>query len=53
MDMLSVLQLQEGLLQNRAKLIQLRYALLANRINLHLALGGSFDAAPASVIVNK
>jgi len=52
MDMLSVLQLQEGLLQNQAKLIQLRYALLANRINLHLALGGSFDAAPASVIAN-
>jgi outer membrane protein TolC len=52
MDMLSVLQLQEGLLQNQAKLIQLRYALLANRINLHLALGGSFDAAPANVIAN-
>ncbi len=52
MDMLSVLQIQEGLLQNQAKLIQLRYALLANRINLHLALGGSFDAAPASVIAN-
>ena len=52
MDMLSVLQLQEGLLQSRAKLIQLRYALLANRINLHLALGGGFDAAPASVIAN-
>jgi outer membrane protein TolC len=48
MDMLSVLQLQEGLLQSRAKLIQLRYALLANRINLHLALGGGFDAAPAA-----
>jgi hypothetical protein len=41
-----------GLLQNQAKLIQLRYALLANRINLHLALGGGFDAAPASVIAN-
>jgi outer membrane protein TolC len=52
MDMLSVLQLQEGLLQSRAKLIQLRFALLANRINLHLALGGGFDAAPASVIAN-
>ena len=51
-DMLSVLQLQEGLLQNQAKPIQLRYALLANRIDLHLALGGSFDAAPASVIAN-
>ena len=40
--------LQEGLLQNRAKLIQLRYALLANRINFHLALGGGFDAASES-----
>lgn len=48
MDLLSVLQLEEGLLNNRAQLIQLRTALLANRINLHLALGGSFDAAPAS-----
>jgi outer membrane protein TolC len=52
MDMLSVLQLQEGQLENQAKLIQLRFVLLANRINLHLALGGSFDAAPASVIAN-
>jgi hypothetical protein len=30
----------------------LRFALLANRINLHLALGGSFEAAPVSVIAN-
>ena len=52
MDLLSVLQLEEGLLNNRAQLIQLRTALLANRINLHLALGGSFDAAPASAAVD-
>ena len=52
MDMLSVLQLQERLLDSQSKLIQLRNALLANRINLHLAVGGSFDAAPADVIVN-
>jgi multidrug efflux system outer membrane protein len=51
-DMLSVLQLQEGLLQSQANLIQLRYALLANRINLHLALGGSFDATPANIVAN-
>ena len=46
-DMLSVLQLQERQLNSQASVIQLRNALLANRINLHLALGGSFDAAPA------
>ena len=48
MDMLSVLQLQERQISSQAKVIQLRNALLANRINLHLALGGSFDAAPAT-----
>jgi multidrug efflux system outer membrane protein len=47
-DMLSVLQLQERQLNSQASVIQLRNALLANRINLHLALGGSFDAAPAA-----
>ena len=47
MDMLSVLQLQERQLESQATVIQLRYALLANRITLHLALGGSFDTAPA------
>jgi len=51
MDMLSVLQPQERLLDSQAKLIQLRNALLANRITLHLAVGGSFDAAPANEIV--
>ncbi len=48
MDMLSVLQLQEVQLASQATLIKLRQSLLANRINLHLALGGSFDAAPAA-----
>lgn len=48
MDMLSVLQLQERLLDGQATVIQLRNALLANRINLHLALGGSFDDSPAT-----
>ncbi len=47
MDMLSVLQLQERQIDSQASVIQLRNARLANRINLHLALGGSFDAAPA------
>jgi NodT family efflux transporter outer membrane factor (OMF) lipoprotein len=47
MDMLSVLQLQERQINSQAAVIQLRNARLANRITLHLALGGSFDAAPA------
>ncbi len=52
MDMLSVLQLQERLLESQAMLIQLRNALLVNRINLHLALGGGFDTTPSDVMVN-
>jgi multidrug efflux system outer membrane protein len=42
-----VLQLQEGQIQSQADLIKLRNSQLANRINLHLALGGSFDSSPA------
>ena len=45
MDLLSVLQLQEGEIQSQSDLIRLRNAQLANRINLHLALGGSFDSS--------
>jgi outer membrane protein TolC len=48
MDLLSVLQLQEGQIQSQADLIKLRNNQLANRISLHLALGGSFDNSPAS-----
>src|SRR5271169_3712006 len=48
MDFLSVLQLQEGQIQSQADLIKLRNTQLANRINLHLALGGSFDSSPAT-----
>jgi multidrug efflux system outer membrane protein len=48
MDMLSVLQLQERQISSQSKVIQLRNALLANRISLYLALGGGFDAFPAS-----
>ena len=47
MDLLSVLQLQQAQIGSQAELIQLRNAQLANRINLHLALGGSFEVAPA------
>lgn len=50
MDLLSVLQLQEGQIQSQAALIKLRNAQLANRINLHLALGGSFDASRATTV---
>ena len=48
MDLLSVLQLQEGQIQSKADLIKLRNTQLANRVNLHLALGGSFDGLPAA-----
>jgi multidrug efflux system outer membrane protein len=47
-DLLSVLQLQADQFATDATVIKLRNAQLANRINLHLALGGSFDAAPAA-----
>jgi multidrug efflux system outer membrane protein len=48
MDLLSVLQLQTGQIQSQADLIKLRNTQLANRINLHLAVGGSFDSSPAT-----
>ena len=44
-NMLTVLQLEERRLTSQATIIQLRNAQLANRINLHLSLGGSFNAA--------
>lgn len=50
MDLLSVLQLQEGQIQSQADLIKLRNTQLANRITLHLALGGSFDSSPAATL---
>lgn len=50
MDLLSVLQLQEGQIQSQAALIELRNDQLANRINLHLALGGGFDISPATAV---
>lgn len=48
MDLLSVLQLQEGQIQSQAGLIKLRNTQLSNRINLHLALGGSFNNSSAT-----
>jgi len=50
MDLLSVLQLETGQIQSQAALIKLRNTQLANRINLHLALGGSFDSSPATTV---
>ena len=47
-DLFLVLQLQQELITEQIHLIKLRYALLGNRINLHLALGGSFNASPAA-----
>jgi len=47
-DVLTVLILQTQQIKAQAEVIQLRNAQLANRINLHLALGGGFDAAPAT-----
>jgi outer membrane protein TolC len=46
-DLLWVEQLQTEQLAVESNVIQLRNAQIANRIQLHLALGGSFDAAPA------
>jgi outer membrane protein, multidrug efflux system len=42
-DLLSVLQLQNAQIASQEELIKLRNAQLANRINLHLALGGNFN----------
>jgi outer membrane protein TolC len=46
-DMQQVLQLQTAQLSVESDVIKLRNARLANRIHLHLALGGSFEASPA------
>jgi len=46
-DLLPVLQLQTDQIATQVELIKARNAQLANRIDLHLALGGSFDTSPA------
>jgi len=48
-DLLSVLQLQADQIASQAAVIQLSNAQLGNRIQLHLALGGSYDAGPADL----
>jgi outer membrane protein TolC len=45
-DLLSVLQIQNRELAARSALIRLENARLEQRINLHLALGGSFEELP-------
>jgi outer membrane protein TolC len=47
-DLLTVLIIQDAQLASQANLLRLQNAQLANRINLHLVVGGSFDAKPAS-----
>ena len=47
--MQQVLELQTAQLSVEADVIKVRNARMANRINLHLALGGAFDAAPAAM----
>lgn len=50
-DMQRVLQLQTAQLSVEGDVIKLRNSRLANRINLHQALGGSFESTPAIVPV--
>jgi outer membrane protein, multidrug efflux system len=52
-DMLSVLQLQEAQIESQRQLVELRNAQLANRIQLHLALGGGFDAEPTAKVAEQ
>ena len=47
-DILSVLQIQSRWIAARIALLRLQNQRLAQRINLHLALGGSFEVAPAN-----
>jgi outer membrane protein TolC len=46
-DLLWVEQLQSEQILVHESVIKLRNQQIANRIRLHLALGGSFDAAPS------
>ena len=47
-DILSILQIQSRWIGGRIALLRLQNERLAQRINLHLALGGSFEAAPVN-----
>jgi hypothetical protein len=50
-DLFQILQLQASQLATESEVIEPPNALLANRVGLHLALGGSSDAKPAVAIV--
>jgi len=50
LDQLSVSQLQAYEIVTEAAVIKLRSVQFANRVRLHLALGGSFDATPATTL---
>ncbi|MGA7409620.1 MAG: efflux transporter outer membrane subunit, partial [Bryobacteraceae bacterium] len=52
-DMLAVLQLQTAQIEGEMQIVQTVDSQLANRVNLHLALGGSFDATPAATPPNN
>ena len=47
-DILSVLQIQSRWIAGRIALLRIQNGRLAQRINLHLALGGSFEVSPAN-----
>ena len=49
-DLLWVSQLQTGQLANEADLIKLSSLQRVNRVQLYLALGGSFDPVPAATV---
>jgi len=51
-DMLSLLQLQISQIQIEMAIVQTMSSQLSNRVNLHLALGGSFDSSPAAAPPN-
>ena len=48
-DLLSLLQLQTAQILSQVQVVKMRNARLTNRIDLHLALGGSFDRTPAVI----
>jgi outer membrane protein TolC len=50
-DLLWVEQLQTEQLVLQENVIKLRSEQIANRIRLHLALGGSFDAVPSVAVL--
>jgi outer membrane protein TolC len=50
-DLLSVLQMQARVVGSQIALVNIRNERLINRVNLHLALGGSFEENPEKRVV--